>query len=698
MFPPLCLDIEDGTFEEMTYLKQLWLNDNRLLRLPQSLPIKLQRLFLEANRISSIPIDTFRWGSQLRTLSLAGNVIDDVKPETFLPLVRLKSLDLSNNKLSYIASLAFLNNTQLRYLNLDRNPIQRLGNGCLFGLKALQTLSIAYVTSADVYMDDNIGRDLVSLVRLTLDSSPGVVHAFLASNRLLFELSSLQELGILNSNLVTLRSDFPDFFPNLAVLNISSSRWHCNDSMKWFRAWFAISGVQISNIDTNICASPVHLRGRPILSLSDKDLGHPSNVPHLLRPSKTNTRKTTVPQTTAPVRYRLDGIFSNNFDGVDVLDSDLGNFIDPYDDDDVENVMTHSHSTSSSSLLPMSSTTMTTTTTTTNSPGTAIGELIIQLLPSAMSRPGRQPDVENLLRTPSSKLENTDQLQAVYQYELDAIEPTDLAFPDHIRPSDQSGKVPIFTVAVLVGAVAMAVLVILVAASVLVVIVTSRNSRREKALQRKRSSETNQLGQNSQLQQQQLQHQLQQYGQQHQGQLLQQHHAASPIVYNHNSNTLYFVPKSSGDSMRTDCMRLNEFSVMTADISSGNKFENKMMHKGQTVKVDAGEKMSLIPGRDINHEGPLRVYTWTDFWWHANLGYGNKFYWWFAHCGIRKRIYWRHADYVMAEMRKNAIEGMQILDTEMFYCGMQIWVAEMRSSSSLAFLLNLVQQKETIEI
>ena len=197
----------------MTYLKQLWLNDNRLLRLPQSLPIKLQRLFLEANRISSIPIDTFRWGSQLRTLSLAGNVIDDVKPETYLPLVRLKSLDLSNNKLSYIASLAFLNNTQLRYLNLDRNPIQRLGNGCLFGLKALQTLSIAYVTSADVYMDDNIGRDLVSLVRLTLDSSPGMVHAFLASNRLLFELSSLQELGILNSNLVTLRSDFPGFFP-----------------------------------------------------------------------------------------------------------------------------------------------------------------------------------------------------------------------------------------------------------------------------------------------------------------------------------------------------------------------------------------------------------------------------------------------------------------------------------------------------
>ena len=51
-----------------------------------------------------------------------------------------------------------------------------------------------------------------------------------------------------------------------------------------------------------------------------------------------------------------------------------------------------------------------------------------------MSRPGRQPDVENLLRTPSSKLENTDQLQAVYQYELDAIEPTDLAFPDQYPP------------------------------------------------------------------------------------------------------------------------------------------------------------------------------------------------------------------------------------------------------------------------
>ena len=25
------------------------------------------------------------------------------------------------------------------------------------------------------------------------------------------------------------------------------------------------------------------------------------------------------------------------------------------------------------------------------------------------------------------------------------------------------------------------------------------------------------------------------------------------------------------------------------------------------------EKMALVPGRDINHEGPLRIYKWEDF-------------------------------------------------------------------------------------
>ena len=43
---------------------------------------------------------------------------------------------------------------------------------------------------------------------------------------------------------------------------------------------------------------------------------------------------------------------------------------------------------------------------------------------------------------------------------------------------------------------------------------------------------------------------------------------------------------------------------------------------GEVDDVDAGgagglscsvEALSLIPGRDINHEGPHRVYQWTDF-------------------------------------------------------------------------------------
>ncbi len=36
---------------------------------------------------------------------------------------------------------------------------------------------------------------------------------------------------------------------------------------------------------------------------------------------------------------------------------------------------------------------------------------------------------------------------------------------------------------------------------------------------------------------------------------------------------------------------------------------------GETITpTTSREKMQLVPGRDINHEGPLRMYKWEDFW------------------------------------------------------------------------------------
>ena len=56
------------------------------------------------------------------------------------------------------------------------------------------------------------------------------------------------------------------------------------------------------------------------------------------------------------------------------------------------------------------------------------------------------------------------------------------------------------------------------------------------------------------------------------------------IKYKSRNDVLYFMPKSTDGS--------------TSD----------------SLQTENGkEQMTLIPGRDINHEGPLRVYKWEDF-------------------------------------------------------------------------------------
>ena len=60
------------------------------------------------------------------------------------------------------------------------------------------------------------------------------------------------------------------------------------------------------------------------------------------------------------------------------------------------------------------------------------------------------------------------------------------------------------------------------------------------------------------------------------------------IKSEHKNDVLYFMP--NGKAKKSDS-------------------SSESVKSGSTTK----EQMTLIPGRDINHEGPLRVYKWEDF-------------------------------------------------------------------------------------
>lgn len=259
-------------FVSMSKLQQLWLNFNGLARIP-NVTAHVQRLLLESNGITELSTDSFPVHSRIDTLSLAGNLIARIESGALNPLTELHNLDLSNNRLVSIDGDTFVKNSRLKALQLSRNPLVELKAGCFNGLTSLRQLSLAFISSPAVTVADDIFRDADGLARLDLDSSPGVIRAFSAgADDLLTSLAGVRELSMRSSNLRTLRPDFPEFFPNLAVFRVSSSRWHCDTSMLWFKVWLSVTSTEVTDAaNSNRCNTPPHLRNRSLVFLSNED-------------------------------------------------------------------------------------------------------------------------------------------------------------------------------------------------------------------------------------------------------------------------------------------------------------------------------------------------------------------------------------------------------------------------------------------
>ena len=130
-------------------LEKLVLNENylnqmetvRLTNLVKKLQ-KLKQLDLEANRLIYVPnlIDTI-----LTRLSLANNLIESlVDSESYLNLLpeSLIELNLENNRLKQLNDNSFQNLNNLKYLNLDSNEISAIAEDSFVHLKSLLVLNL----------------------------------------------------------------------------------------------------------------------------------------------------------------------------------------------------------------------------------------------------------------------------------------------------------------------------------------------------------------------------------------------------------------------------------------------------------------------------------------------------------------------------------------------------------------------------
>jgi len=266
------VDVDDRSFRQLRNLKQLWLNINRLVRVPVGLPSSIERLMLDSNNIEKLSADSFPNLSQLSTLTLMENAITEVAIGSFRSLSTLTHLDLSANKITSLSSGLFESNTQLKTLLLSRNPLQIIDAGSFHGITQLRTLSLSFVQTR-ICVDEDAFAPLSRLISLQLDNSPWLAATFVSSSRFVTSLTSLRHLSLQRTDLSRLKSSFlPTFFPNVESVRLSGSGWACDEDLKWLRDWLSTSSL-VNELDRqlNRCAEPPPVATRLVVSLADHE-------------------------------------------------------------------------------------------------------------------------------------------------------------------------------------------------------------------------------------------------------------------------------------------------------------------------------------------------------------------------------------------------------------------------------------------
>nr|CAD7194253.1 unnamed protein product [Timema douglasi] len=116
--------IDDDAFSNLTSLRELELNDNRLSTLPKAIGqlTSLQELSLSGNRLKNIPGGILQRTPGLTLLELNGNPLNEVDLYAFSFLPNLKKLILSDAR--NLKEFPNLNGTSaLEFLRLDRASI-----------------------------------------------------------------------------------------------------------------------------------------------------------------------------------------------------------------------------------------------------------------------------------------------------------------------------------------------------------------------------------------------------------------------------------------------------------------------------------------------------------------------------------------------------------------------------------------------
>ncbi|XP_018314921.1 insulin-like growth factor-binding protein complex acid labile subunit [Mycetomoellerius zeteki] len=197
-----CLDLSNNSLMDIS------VNSFRTL-------VRLVRLSLRKNAISTVDEGAFRGLDRLELLDLSDNRLADLPDSALTPLYSLQKLDLSGNQLQVLGARWFESLDRLRELDVSRNGLARAASGTLQPLSGLSILRLAEnpLKERDVSLLLGTGRRLE-----TVDASrTGLARVPAALTR------SVRALRLAGNRLTTIRSGDLDSYPLLRMLDIADN-------------------------------------------------------------------------------------------------------------------------------------------------------------------------------------------------------------------------------------------------------------------------------------------------------------------------------------------------------------------------------------------------------------------------------------------------------------------------------------------
>ncbi|XP_033504000.2 uncharacterized protein LOC117270477 [Epinephelus lanceolatus] len=250
-------------------LKYLQLYNNNLTSLPSDLLTDvphLETLDLTRNRLVHLAPDIFSHAS-LRGLVLKDNLFEKADAEWFPGNSGLTWLDLSGNRLSGVPAALLQKLPNLDNLDLSDNSLQDLQPDALESLHRLQTLNLA-------------GNNLTSLSSTIFTNNLNLSQLFLQENKLR-DLPATLLQGLQHLEYLMLNHNQLQRFPSGLLGDRKSSfrmilignPWVCDEKMEYLWKWLTAYRQNVIFLEEVTCAEPEALKSRPVISLTESELG-----------------------------------------------------------------------------------------------------------------------------------------------------------------------------------------------------------------------------------------------------------------------------------------------------------------------------------------------------------------------------------------------------------------------------------------